>query len=163
MAGGRKVRYESYVKPHLDEIPQWMQTMTEEQIARRLGIAASTWYDYKNKHAELAEAVIKGRQDLISDVKSALIKRAKGFEYTEKKEYSKMSADDIAVYEETVTRYVPPDVGACNSILQNLDNNWYRDKAAYMLKKREHELKKRIAEANYWIDDSERATEEGNK
>lgn len=152
---GRKVRYESYVLPHLHEIPEWMQTMTEEQIARRLGIAVSTWHDYKNKHEELAEAVIKGRQDLISDVKSALIKRAKGFEYQEKKEYSKMSGDDFATYEEVTTKYMPPDVGACNSILQNLDNDWYRDKKTYMLKKREHELKKRIAEANNWLDDEE--------
>lgn len=155
MARGRKNRYESYVEPHLEEISEWVQTMTEQQIATRLGIAESTWHDYKNKHPELAEAVIKGRQDLISDVKSALIKRAKGFEYTEVKEYSRMSEDGVTVYEEKTTKYQPPDVAACNSVLQNIDKDWYRDRAAHMMRKREFELKKKIAEANNWFDNEE--------
>lgn len=149
---GRKVRYDSYVKPHLHEIPEWMQTMTEEQIAKRLGIAVSTWHDYKNKHPELADAVKAGRQDLISDIKSALIKRAKGFQYQEKKTYTKVGDNGTAVYEEETTKYAPPDVAACNSILQNLDKDWYRDAAIYRLRVKEIELKRRIAEANNWLE-----------
>lgn len=148
---GRKNKYESYVKPHIKEISLWVQTMDEEQIARRLGIAVSTWHDYKNKHPELAEAVKAGRQDLISDVKSALKMRAKGFEYTEKKTYTKIGDNGSAVYEETTTKYAPPDVAACNSILQNLDPDWRRDKALHELREREFELKKRLAEANNWL------------
>lgn len=160
MARGRKVRYESYVKPHLKEIPIWMQEMTEEQIAKRLGIAVSTWHDYKNKHAELAEAVKEGRQDLVAEVKSALIMRAKGFEYQEKKVYTKVGDNGSAIYEETTTKYSPPDVGACNSLLQNLDDGWYRDAALYKLRQKEYELKKKIAEANYWLDDDEKSKED---
>lgn len=152
---GRKNRYESYVKPHLQEISEWVQTMDEEQIAKRLGIAVSTWHDYKNKHAELAEAVKAGRQNLIAEVKSALKMRAKGFEYQEKKVYTKVGDNGSAVYEETTTRYQPPDVAACNSILQNLDPEWRRDRALYELKKKEFELKQRLAEANNWISGEE--------
>lgn len=150
---GRKVRYESYVAPHLQDIPNWMQTMTEEQIARRLGIAVSTWHDYKNKHPELAEAVKRGRQDLIADVKSALIMRAKGFEYTEKKQYLQESERGTTSYTEITTKRALPDVAACNSILQNLDKNWYRDRAAAKLREQELELKKRLAEANNWLEE----------
>lgn len=152
---GRKNRYESYVKPHLQDIPVWIQTMTEQQIAKRLGIAESTWHDYKNKHPELSQAVMSGRQDLISDVKSALIRRAKGFEYTEKKEYTHIGDKGATAYTETTTKYQPPDVTACNSILQNLDPEWRRDKAIYELRCKELELKKRLAEANNWLNDSE--------
>lgn len=152
---GRKNRYESYVKPHLQEISEWVQTMDEEQIARRLGIAVSTWHDYKNKHPELAEAVKAGRQNLITEIKSALKMRAKGFEYQEKKTYTKVGDNGSAVYEETVTRYQPPDVAACNSILQNLDPEWRRDRALYELKKKEFELKQRLAEANNWLSGEE--------
>ena len=157
MAGkrGRKNRYESYVKPHLQDIPVWIQTMTEQQIAKRLGIAESTWHDYKNKHAELSAAVMAGRQDLISDVKSALIRRAKGFEYTEKKEYTQIGDRGATAYTETTTKYQPPDVTACNSILQNLDPEWRRDKAIYELRCKELELKRRLAEANNWLNDEE--------
>lgn len=152
MPRGRKNRYEQYVKPHLSDIPVWIQTMTEQQIAKRLGIAESTWHDYKNKHKELSEAVKAGRQDLISDVRSALLKRAKGFEYEEKKTYTKVGDNGSAVYEEKTTKYAPPDVGACNSILQNLDKDWYRDAAIYKLRVKELELKRRIAEANNWLE-----------
>lgn len=153
--GGRKNRYESYVKPHLQEISEWVQTMDEEQIARRLGVGVSTWHDYKNKHPELADAVKAGRQNLIADVKSALKMRAKGFEYQEKKVYTKVGDNGSAVYEETTTKYAPPDVAACNSILQNLDPEWRRDKALYELRKREFELKQKLAEANNWLNDEE--------
>ena len=153
--GGRKNRYDSYVKPYLQDISEWVQTMDEEQIARRLGIAVSTWHDYKNKHPELADAVKAGRQNLIADVKSALKMRAKGFEYQEKKVYTKVGDNGSAVYEETTTKYAPPDVAACNSILQNLDPEWRRDKALYELRKREFELKQRLAEANNWLNDEE--------
>lgn len=148
---GRKSRYESYVKPHLREISEWIQTMDEEQIARRLGVGVSTWCDYKNKHPELAEAVKAGRQDLITDIKSALKMRAKGFEYQEKKTYTKVGDNGTAVYEEVTTKYAPPDVAACNSILQNLDKDWHRDAAIYRLRVEELKLKKRIAEANNWL------------
>lgn len=153
--GGRKNRYDSYVKPHLQEISEWVQTMDEEQIARRLGVGVSTWHEYKNKHPELADAVKAGRQNLIADVKSALKMRAKGFEYQEKKVYTKVGDNGSAVYEETTTKYAPPDVAACNSILQNLDPEWRRDKALYELRKREFELKQRLAEANNWLNDEE--------
>ena len=148
---GRKSKYESYIKPHLAEISEWVQTMDEEQIARRLGVAESTWHDYKNKHPELSEAVKAGRQDLISEIKSALKMRAKGFEYEEKKTYTKVGDNGSAVYEEVTTKYSPPDVAACNSILQNLDPEWRRDKAIYNLRVQELKLKKRIAEANNWL------------
>ena len=156
MAGnkrGRKSRYESYVQPHLHEIPVWIQTMTEQQIAARLGIVESTWHVYKNKYPELEQAVIKGRQNLISDVKSALIQRAKGFEYTEKKQYMRESETGMVAYTEIVTKQALPDVAACNSILQNLDKDWYRDRAAARLREQELELKKKIADANNWFEE----------
>lgn len=160
MAGkkrGRKSRYESYVQPHLHEIPVWIQTMTEQQIAARLGIVESTWHVYKNKYPELEQAVIKGRQNLISDVKSALIQRAKGFEYTEKKNYIKDDGESITSYTEITTKRALPDVAACNSILQNLDKDWYRDRAAARLREQELELKKKVAEANNWFDEEGQA------
>ena len=151
---GRKERYASYVKPHLQKIPLWMQTMTEEQIAKRLGVSTSTWHEYKNKYPELADAVKQGRQDLITDIKSALIMRAKGFEYEEKKQYTQESESGLKVYTEITTKRALPDVGACNSILQNLDKDWYRDKAAHMLRRQELALRERIANANTWLDDN---------
>ena len=113
----------------------------------------STWHVYKNKYPELQQAVISGRQNLISDVKSALIQRAKGFEYTEKKQYMRESETGMVAYTEITTKKALPDVAACNSILQNLDKDWYRDRAAARLREQELELKKKIADANNWFEE----------
>ena len=156
---GRKVRYETYVFPHLEEITKWVRTMSEKQIAHRLGIGESTWHLYKTQHPELAEAVLNGRQDLISDVKSALIRRAVGFDYTEEKNYIKEDHNGLATYTEITKKRALPDVAACNSILQNLDKDWYRDKAQARLREQELELKKKIAEANNWFDEEMRENE----
>ena len=154
---GRKVRYETYVQPHLNEISEWIRTKTEKQIAEMLGIAESTWHMYKTKHPELVDAIIKGRQNLVSDVKSALIERAIGFEYQEEKQYIKDGRDGITSYTEITKKRALPDVAACNSILQNLDAEWYRDRALARLREQELELKKKIADANNWFDDEEGA------
>lgn len=156
---GRKVRYETYVKPHLDEIAEWVQTKSEKQIAEdMLGIAESTWHKYKNEHPELEAAVVKGRQNLVSDVKSALKLRAIGFEYEEEKQYIKDGGNGIITYTEITKKRALPDVAACNSILQNLDPDWYRDRAQVRLREQELELKRKIASANYWLE-SEEGTE----
>lgn len=153
---GRKVRYETYVKPHLEEITEWIRTKTEKQIAEDLlGIGESTWHKYKNEHPELEAAVIKGRQNLVSDVKSALIKCALGFEYDEEKQYIKDGERGITSYTEITKKRALPNVAACNSILQNLDKDWCRDKAQVRLREQELELKRKIANANNWFDDEE--------
>lgn len=36
--------------------------LTDEQIAKKIGIACSTLYDWKNKHSEIAEALKKGKE-----------------------------------------------------------------------------------------------------
>ena len=152
---GRKVRYDTYVQPHLEKITEWIRTKSEKQIAGMLGIAESTWHLYKTQHPELVEAIVKGRQDLVSDVKSALIERAIGFEYKEEKQYIKDGKDGITTYTEITSKRALPDVAACNSILQNLDKDWYRDKAQARLREQEFELKKKIANANNWLEDEE--------
>lgn len=39
---GRKSKYDTHIKPHLNWIEQMCQTMTEEQIAKSLGVSVST-------------------------------------------------------------------------------------------------------------------------
>ena len=82
---GRKSKYETHVKPYLPEIEKWCNTMTEAQICKRLGVGKSAWNEYKKKFPELMESIKRGRTDLVSDLKSALIRKAKGYEYTETK------------------------------------------------------------------------------
>ena len=145
---GRKNKYETHVKPYLKDIEQWCNTMSEKQIAKKLGVAYSSWCQYKLDFSELSDCVKKGRQDLVSELRSALIKRAKGYSYTETKivkEFGKV------VKTEVVTKIQPPDVAALNLCLKNYDkDNWANDPQMLDIRKKELELREKQIENNIW-------------
>ena len=122
--------------------------MTEKQIARKLGIAYSSWCLYKNDYSELSETIKKGRQSLVVELKSTLIERAKGFQYTEKKV---IKEGGEVVREEIYTKSSLPDVAALNLLLKNYDKeNWSNDPQVIELRKKELELRERQIENNEW-------------
>ena len=62
---GRKNKYETHIKPYLKKIPKWYETMTEGQIAKRLGVSVASWENYKNQYPELVEC-LRSSKDLCS-------------------------------------------------------------------------------------------------
>lgn len=55
-------RYQERVKPRLDEIKAWARDgVIEEEIAKRLSIAYSTFREYKSKYSALSAALIPAR------------------------------------------------------------------------------------------------------
>ena len=72
-----KCKYPTHVKPYLKKIEEMALTMTEEQMAKTLGVSVSSWCEYKNKFPELAEAIKKGRTILVAELKSTLIRTGK--------------------------------------------------------------------------------------
>lgn len=150
---GRKNKYETHVQPHLAEIPKWYETMTEGQIAARLGVSSSSWENYKNAYPELVACLRQGKEVLIDELKATLKKKALGFEYDEVKEKSEPDMlGNMHVTERTVTRkFVIPDLGSIHLLLKNLDENWHNDdKQTLDLKKEQVDLARKKAEANDW-------------
>lgn len=144
---GRKCKYEEYVRPRLKQIEEWARSgATEDEICTALGIAKSTFYDYKNKYSELSAALRTGRQCVVLDIKAALLRKAVGFEYEEKRGVKK--GGDL-VTTEVYKRYSPPDPTAATMLLRNYDPDWRdRDTATTDFKRQELEIKKALAEAN---------------
>lgn len=168
---GRKGKYEIHVKPYLDKIQEWCTTMTEAQIARNLGIGASTFVYYKNEFPELSEVLKKGRTDLVTELRSALIKKAKGYEYTESKVVTEevhwpeemyimmleagFTPEQIKnaklVKTEIARKEMAPDVAALNLALKNYDKeNWANDPQMLEIRKKELELREKQVEASSW-------------
>jgi hypothetical protein len=109
---------------------KWLQNgATEKQIADNLGISQATWCKYKVENVEFTELVKKGRESLVTQLRGALVKRAMGFEYTEKKKYSKRDPDgQVFQYIEETTKTALPDVAALNLCLKNYDpDDWAND------------------------------------
>ena len=148
---GRKRKYETYIQPYLKDITEWLGTMTEREIAHKLGVAVSTWENYKNEHPELVEALKQGRKTLADELKETLRMKAKGFHYKEtKKVIRKEGGKELKVLEE-YERYSIPDTAAIHLLLKNLDDNWRNDDAATMeIKKQKMEIEKEKAEAENW-------------
>ena len=168
---GRKGLYETHVKPYFSEIMEWCRTMTEQQIAEKLGIGASTFAYYKVEYPELAEVLKKGKIDLVTELRGALIKRAKGYQYTETKTtienvkwpeelYAELleagfTPEQIAssrlVKTEKAVKEMAPDVAALNLALKNYDKeNWANDPQMLKIREKELELREKQIENNSW-------------
>lgn len=149
---GRKSKYDECVKPHIAEIKKAVaQGATLEEIANALGIAKSTLCDYKNKYSELADAFACGRENIIFDIKAALLKKALGYEYKEKKTVARTTEDGtpVIVSIEEHAKHQPPSETAANMLLRNYDKEWRdNDNTTADLKKQKLDLEKAIARAN---------------
>lgn len=105
--------------------------LTDEQIAKNMGIRCSTLYQWKKDHPEISEALKKGKEVVDYEVENALYKRAVG--YTYKEETKEMSRDprtgEITRQTVRVTKkHVPPDVLALIYWLKNRKPKAWRDK-----------------------------------
>lgn len=151
---GRKNKYESNVKPYLSEIPKWYETMTEGQIAQKLGVSVASFENYKIKYPELVACLNKGKEILADDLKDSLRKKAKGFYYTETKRTFITDANGKqigTVKVETTEKYAAPDTGAIHLLLKNLDEAWRNDDKETMdLKRRKIELDEQKAANDSW-------------
>lgn len=148
---GRKNLYETLVQPKLKEIPEMVGTMTEEQIAKKLGISRRSLEKYKQQHEELRTALLKGREDLVIELKETLKRKAQGFHYKETKTTIRKDGDKTIRVIEEFEKYAPPDTGAIHLLLKNLDETWRNDDRETMdLKRQRLEMEKEKSEANNW-------------
>ena len=160
MPFGRKSYYNTMVKPKLDEVKKWRAGgLFDYQIAKKLGIGLSTFYEYKVKYPEFTEALKVGNKELTDVLKNKLIEKAMGFKYTEEKTYKKKDLDGKEwTYIEITEKQALPDVAALHLALKNFDKDddgkhkWTNDPAMYDLRREELELKKQMAESgiNDW-------------
>ncbi|RXI38707.1 transposase [Clostridium tetani] len=138
-----KSKYETNVKDKLILVEGWARNgLTDEQIAKNLGIGLTTFYKYKKEHSELSKALKKGKEVIDFEVENALLKRALGYEYEEvtkerilKKDEQGKPLTDIhgfPIYEmvvtKTVKKEVTPDTTAQIFWLKNRKPEEWRDK-----------------------------------
>ncbi|WP_142414404.1 transposase [Hathewaya massiliensis] len=123
-----KSKYETNVKDKLILVGGWARNgLTDEQIAKNLGIGLTTFYKYKKEHSELSEVLKKGKEVIDFEVENALLKRALGYRYKEvTKEISEVTGE-LEVTKE-VEKEVLPDTTAQIFWLKNRKPQEWRDK-----------------------------------
>lgn len=151
---GRKDAYETKIKPRFDEIREWLiNGASDENIYHNLGICEATFYKYLKEKTEFTELIKNGRISIVAELRSALIKKAKGFDYTESKIIEREDPDTGEKIKtvETYNKKSLPDVAALNLALKNYDpDNWSNDPQGDKIKREELELKKQKLEKEDW-------------
>ena len=149
---GRRELYESNIKPNLKKIEKQLNDgATERNLAAKYGISYASWNNYKVKYPEFKEICNKPRTKLIEDLRGALVKRALGFTYEEKKQYITEDADgNQKRHTEIISKQALPDTTAIFGALNIYDPEYVKDKKQHELKQQELELRKMIAEQKEW-------------
>lgn len=123
MSKARPVRATDWLEPEkLVLLTGWSQDgLTNEDIAKNIGIAEGTLYAWKKKYSEIDESLKKGREVADFIVQNALFQNAIGFDYEEEAVTNK---GDVV----TVKRYSKPNVTAQIFWLKNRRPDKFREK-----------------------------------
>ena len=123
-----KSKWETHVKDRLIEVEGWARDgLTDEQIAKNLGISIQTFYTYKEKYLEFFESLKKGKEVVNREVENALLKRALGYTYEEE---TIEELADGTIKTKTVTKHMAGDTTAQIFWLKNRKPDVWRDKTA---------------------------------
>ncbi|RXI46276.1 transposase [Clostridium tetani] len=133
-----KSKWETNVKDKLILVEGWARNgLTDEQIAKNLGIGYSTLKEYKKKYPAFLAALKKGKEVIDFEVENALLKKALGFKERVQKAFKiknveydngkrvRETEEVILVDEE---QYTPPDTTAQIFWLKNRKPEEWRDK-----------------------------------
>lgn len=125
----RPSKYETHVAPRLEEIKDWVRNgATDEEVAQRLGINPDTFYSYKKRFSEFSESLKESKEFVDSQVESALLKRALGYDYEETTQ--ERNDKGQLVVTKVVHKQVVPDTTAQIFWLKNRRPDKWRDKPA---------------------------------
>lgn len=134
-----KGKYEYWLTPDgLLLLEAWARNgLTDEQIAKNMGVTTSTFYVWKNKYSEISESLKKGKEVVDTEVENALLQKALGITKTVQKpiklkevkyENGKRISEKehIGYAEEEI--FIPPDTTAQIFWLKNRCPDKWRDK-----------------------------------
>ena len=111
--------------------------LTDEQIAKNIGIGRTTLYEWRQKDSNIANALKKGKEVADIEVENALFKNATGFSYVEevvstKKEVIYQDGKRLKEISEPVVieikRYKQPETVAQIFWLKNRQKDKWREK-----------------------------------
>lgn len=128
-----KGKYEKWLEPDgLLLLEGWARDgLTDEQIAKNMGVNRRTLNDWKNKYSPISLTLKKGKEVVDIEVENALLKRALGYSYDEVTRESQLNprtGNYELVVTKVVTKEIVPDTTAQIFWLKNRKSDKWRDK-----------------------------------
>lgn len=125
----RKGKFAEWLEPNnLIRLQGWARDgLTDEQMAENMGIGLSTFYEWKNKFPEIAEALKDGKDVADRNVENALYKSALGYETTEESWEEDPKTGEKKNVKKTIKK-VQPNVTAQIFWLKNRKRKAWRDR-----------------------------------
>ena len=124
-----KGKYGYWLQPeNLVRLRGWaLDGLTDEQIAKNMGVNVSTLYDWKKKYSQFSEALKEGKDTADREVENALYKAARG--YTVEEVTRELNPKEgTLVVTKVVTKHIQPSVTAQIFWLKNRKPQCWRDK-----------------------------------
>ena len=134
-----KGKYQKWLEPeNLILLEGWARDgLTDEQIAKNMGISYSTLKDWKNKYPAISATLKKGKEVVDTEVENALLQKALGMTKTVQKPIKlkevkydngkRVSEKEHIEYAEEEV-FIPPDTTAQIFWLKNRRPDKWRDK-----------------------------------
>ena len=128
-----KGKYQKWLEPeNLILLQGWARNgLTDEQIAKNMGISRSTLAEWKKKYSDISDTLKKGKDVVDIEVENALLKKALGYSYKETtKELSvdKETGESKLIVTKEVTKHIAPDTAAGIFWLKNRRPDEWRDR-----------------------------------
>ena len=133
-----KGKYEKWLEPDgLLLLGAWARDgLTDEQIAKNMGICRDTLIQWKKRFPDISDALKKGKDVVDVEVENSLLKRAKGCTVVEETQELMINPDTgkrELVTTKKVIKEIPPDTTAQIFWLKNRRPDLWRDKQSMEL------------------------------
>lgn len=108
----------------------FMSGLTDYEVARALGISATTFLKWKIAYDDLFEACVEGRDARDKRVEDSLYEKAVGYKWTEKQRVTVVDPETgkEEMREVDAEKLMPPDNGAIIFWLKNRRPDQWRDR-----------------------------------
>jgi transposase len=145
MQQGRPTKY----KEELDKIAYELALLgySDANIAKEIGIAESTIYEWKLTYKTFSEALKEGKAKASAKVAKSLYERALGYTTTEKR-VERNELGEV-VKEVEITKYVAPDTSAAALFLKAKEPDLWREQKHVDLTNSDASLSMRSLDAFY--------------
>lgn len=126
-------KYEQWLTAEgLLQLEAWARNgLTDEQIAKNMGITVWSLYNWKKKYSHISHALKRGKEVVDIQVENALLKSALGYEFTEvtrERVYNDKNQKHEFKITKKVVKEVQPNTTAQIFWLKNRKPGFWRDR-----------------------------------